>query len=187
MGANQQYDARMDLTTIPTFAEDRSFHVVVESPRGSRVKLKYDARWQAMSISRPLALGLTYPCDWGFVPSTKGPDGDPVDALVYWDTPTFPGVVLTCRAAGVLRIEQNHAGDAAHRIRNDRLLAVPLASRRDATLTSVDELPRRIRDELAYFTVAATALEGKDVTILGWDGPAAALAWLAPLSVNVGG
>jgi inorganic pyrophosphatase len=103
----------MDLTTIPTFAEGTTFHVVVESPRGSDVKLKYEARWEAMSISRPLSLGLTYPCDWGFVPSTKGPDGDPVDALVYWDTTTFPGVVLRCRAIGILRIEQNHAGDAS--------------------------------------------------------------------------
>jgi inorganic pyrophosphatase len=175
----------MDLTTIPTFAEGHTFHVVVESPRGSPVKLKYEARWQTMSISRPLALGLTYPCDWGFVPSTKGPDGDPVDAFVYWDTPTFPGVVLTCRAAGILRIEQNHAGDATHRIRNDRLLAVPLASRREASLTSVDELSARVRDELANFAVASTAFEGKNVTILGWDGPAAALAWLEQRSVRV--
>ena len=174
----------MDLTTIPTFAGEQTFHVVVESPRGSRVKLKYEGRWETMSISRPLALGLTYPCDWGFVPSTKGPDGDPVDALIYWDTPTFPGVVLTCRAAGVLRIEQNHLGDAARRVRNDRLLAVPLASRRDASLTSVDQLSARIRDELAHFTLATTALEGKDVTILGWDSPEEALALLARLAVK---
>jgi inorganic pyrophosphatase len=172
----------MDLTTIPTFAEGAIFHVVVESPRGSDVKLKYEARWQTMSISRPLPLGLTYPCDWGFVPSTKGPDGDPVDALVYWDTSTFPGVVLPCRAIGSLRIEQNHGGDASRRIRNDRLLAVPVASRRGASLASVDDLPSRIRDELAHFTIATTALEGKDATILGWDGPAAAIARLERLS-----
>jgi len=173
----------MDLTTIPTFAEGAIFHVVVESPRGSDVKLKYEARWQTMSISRPLPLGLRYPCDWGFVPSTKGPDGDPVDALVYWDTSTFPGVVLPCRAIGILRIEQNHARDAAHRIRNDRLLVVPLASRRGASLGSVDDLPSQIRDELAHFTIATTVLEGKGATILGWDGPAAAVAWVEQLSV----
>jgi inorganic pyrophosphatase len=167
----------MDLSTIPTFADRATFHVVVESPRGSNVKLKYDARWQTMSISRPLPLGLSYPCDWGFVPSTKGPDGDPIDALAYWDTTTFPGVVLPCRAAGVLRVEQKHAGDG-HRIRNDRLLAVPLAARRERTLVSVTDLPSRIRDELAHFLIATTALEGKEATVLGWDGPEAALAWL---------
>lgn len=174
----------MDLTTIPTFVEGSTFHVVVESPRGSDVKLKYEASWGTMSISRPLPLGLTYPCDWGFVPSTKGPDGDPVDALIYWDATTFPGVVLACRAIGVLRIEQNHAGDAARRIRNDRLLALPLASRRGGSLTSVDDLPGRIRDELAHFTIATTALERKDATILGWDGPEAALATLQSLSAR---
>src|SRR4029453_17517772 len=97
----------MDLTTIPTFAEGTTFHVVVESPRGSSIKLKYEPRWQTMSISRPLALGLSYPCDWGFVPSTKGPDGDPVDALVYWDTPTFPGGGVLCGPAGFLKAQKN--------------------------------------------------------------------------------
>jgi inorganic pyrophosphatase len=172
----------MDLTTIPTFAEGTTFHVVVESPRGSSIKLKYEPRWQTMSISRPLALGLSYPCDWGFVPSTKGPDGDPVDALVYWDTPTFPGVVLACRAAGILRVEQNHAANASRRIRNDRLVAVPLASRRGSSIASIDDLPSRIRDELAHFVIATTVLEGKDAKVLGWDGPAAALALLEQLS-----
>ena len=177
----------MDLTTIPTFAEDETFHVVVESPRGSSVKLKYEPRWQTMAISRPLPLGLSYPCDWGFVPSTQAPDGDPVDALVYWDTATFPGVVLVCRAAGLLRVEQNHRGDVSRRIRNDRLLAVPIESRRNSSLRSIDDLSSRIRDELAHFTVATTAFEGKDATILGWDGPSAALAWLRSLAVRAAG
>jgi inorganic pyrophosphatase len=168
----------MDLTTIPTFAGDRTFHVVVESPSGSSVKLKYQARWQTMSISRPLALGLTYPCDWGFVPSTKAPDGDPVDALIYWDTTSFPGVVLTCRAAGVLQVEQNDAEDSSRRIRNDRLLAIPVESRREGSLLTIDQLTQRTRSELANFLVASTVLEGKDIAILGWDGPTAALAWL---------
>ncbi len=69
-----------DLQDIKTFATDDVFHIVVESPRGAAVKLKYSPELGAMSISRPLALGLTYPCDWGFVPSTEGPEGDPIDA-----------------------------------------------------------------------------------------------------------
>src|SRR5260221_10298097 len=69
-----------DLQDIKTFATDDVFHIVVESPRGAAVKLKYSPELGAVSISPPLALGLTYPCDWGFVPSTKGPDGDPIDA-----------------------------------------------------------------------------------------------------------
>jgi inorganic pyrophosphatase len=176
----------MDLAAIPTFVEGTTFHVVVESPRGSVVKMKYEPRWETMSVSRPLALGLSYPCDWGFVPSTKGPDGDPLDALVYWDSPTYPGVVLPCRAAGILCIEQNHGEDASRRIRNDRLLAVPLASRRESSIASIEDLLTRTRDELAHFTIATTALEGKHAKFLGWDGPAAALALIERLAIGRG-
>jgi inorganic pyrophosphatase len=126
------------------------------------VKLKYSPDLGVMSISRPLMFGLTYPCDWGFVPSTAGPDGDPIDAAVWWDVTTYPGVVIPCRALGVVRVEQNHA-DSAGRIRNDRVLAVPVAARREAAL------PARVRQELEQFFIAATALEGKDPRILGWD------------------
>ena len=72
----------MNLLTIPTFGAAGVFHVVVESQRGTALKLKYDARWNAMTVSRPLTLGTTFPFDWGFIPSTTGPDDDPLDALV---------------------------------------------------------------------------------------------------------
>lgn len=164
-----------DLLTLPTFASDDLFHVVVESPRGSTVKLKWDAELGAMSISRPLALGLSYPHDWGFVPSTKGPDGDPIDALVFWDVSSFPGVVIPCRALAVVQIEQKRQDPPGERVRNDRILAVPDKHRR-ALADSAGALPQRVRDELAHFFMAATVFEGKDAKILGWDGADAALS-----------
>jgi hypothetical protein len=96
-----------DLHKLETFAGDGVFHVVVESPRGAVVKLKYSPELKAMSISRPLVLGVTYPCDWGFVPSTESPDRDPLDAAIWWDVTTYPGVVIPCRALAVVRVEQN--------------------------------------------------------------------------------
>jgi inorganic pyrophosphatase len=165
------------LNKLPTFAQGDVFHVVVESPRGSTVKLKYDADLDAMSISRPLAAGLIYPYDWGFVPSTKAEDGDPVDAALVWDVATFPGVVVPCRALGVIQVEQNRA-DGDGRARNDRILALPVDARRESELKSALLLPKRLRDEIEHFFIAATALEGKDAAILGWAGPEAALALL---------
>jgi inorganic pyrophosphatase len=158
-----------DLQRLDTFASDDVFHVVVESPRGAIVKLKYSPELGAMTISRPLVLGVTYPCDWGFVPSTKGPDGDPIDAAVWWDVTTYPGVVIPCRALSVVRVEQKKV-DSTARIRNDRVVAVPVAARREAGLTT------RIRREIEQFFLAATALEGKDPQILGWSDSEAALA-----------
>jgi inorganic pyrophosphatase len=165
------------LDQLPTFAERHVFHVVVESPRGSAIKLKYRADLNAMSISRPLASGLVYPYDWGFVPSTKGEDGDPIDAALLWDVATFPGVVVPCRALGVMHVDQSRT-DGKGRARNDRILALPIAARREAELTSALSLPTRVREELEHFFTAATALEGKDPKILGWGGPDAALELL---------
>jgi inorganic pyrophosphatase len=165
------------LDEIPTFAAADVFHVVVESPRGSAVKLKYQPDLGAMSISRPLAAGLVYPCDWGFVPSTKGPDGDPVDAALFWDVATFPGVVVPCRALALIKVEQNRAKGKG-RIRNDRILALPIEARREGRPKSARSLPKRVRDELEHFFMAATDLEGKDPRILGWAGPAAVISLL---------
>jgi len=174
-----------DLSTLPAFASGDLFHVVVESPRGSTVKLKDDPDLGAMSVSRPLGLGLFYPYDWGFVPSTEGPDGDPVDALAFWDVSSFPGVVLPCRALAVIQIEQNRLGRPGERVRNDRILAVPEADRR-AFADSPNALPQRVRDELVNFLVSTTALEGKDPKILGWDGAAAALSLIRRAAVAGG-
>jgi inorganic pyrophosphatase len=170
-----RYRPQMDLSLIPTFADDDNFHVVIEAPRGSTLKFKYEPRWQAMSISRPLPLGVTYPFDWGFVPSTRAADGDPLDAMVLWDVPSYPGVVVECRAIGVLHVEQNRTNhDPSQRIRNDRIMAIPIAARRQHGIKSFAVLSARVRQELEHFAMAATALEGKDLRIIGWgDAPAA--------------
>ena len=178
-GSKVGYRFRMNLSKIPAQASPGRFHIVVETPRGSNLKLKYEPTWEAMSVSRPLPLGVTYPFDWGFVPSTRGPDGDPVDALVVWDVSSYPGVVLICRPLGLMCVEQNRTNhDPSVRIRNDRILAVPEAARRQSDTITIDDLPARVRDECAAFTLASTALEGKDVRVVGWEGPEAVLALL---------
>jgi inorganic pyrophosphatase len=166
----------MNLSSIPTFVENDVFHVVVEVPRGSTLKLKYESRWRVIAVSRPLPLGVSYPFDWGFVPATRAADGDPLDAMLLWDVASYPGVVIQCRAIGVMQVEQNKTNhDRSKRIRNDRIMAVPLAARREGEIADVAALPDRVRQELEQFAVAATALKGKDLRVIGWADPSVAL------------
>src|SRR5205814_4508826 len=97
----------MKLTKLPAKDDEGSYRVVVESPRGSPVKMKYDPVHGVITMSRPLTLGLRYPFDWGFVPSTRAEDGDPVDAMIVWEGSSFPGVVIPCRLLGVVQVEQD--------------------------------------------------------------------------------
>ena len=164
----------MSFTTLSAFGPDNSVHVVVESPRGSTVKLKYDANLNAFTLSRPLVEGLAYPFDWGFVPSTRAADGDPLDAMIIWDRATYPGVVIPCRLIGLLAVEQNSKRRPGTRERNDRVMAVPLNAPRYNALREVRDVESRVRDELEAFFAASVAFEGKDLKILQWAGAAAA-------------
>ena len=104
---------------LRAFNDDDDFNMVVETPRGSTVKLRYEPKTKVLTVSRALSLGLSYPFDWGFIPGTKAEDGDPVDALAIHDSATFPGVVLPCRALGVVDVSQK--GDNG-REENPRLI-----------------------------------------------------------------
>ena len=157
---------------LPPFTEDGDVHVVVETPRGSRAKYAYDLKLEAFILSKSLLTGLTYPYDWGFVPSTKAADGDPLDIMVIHDAATFPGIVLTCRIIGILQIEQKSKGKTE---RNDRLFAVPRRSHSELGLGDVQDLSRPIRQELEKFFIATDELEDKKLEIIGWKGPKIAL------------
>jgi len=158
-----------DFESLPAQSESGAIHVVVESPGGSRVKLKYEPRLRAFKLSRPLTKGLLYPYDWGFIPSTKAADGDPLDAMVFSDVSTFPGVVIECRTLGVLRLEQN--GKIEKRERNDRLIVIPTKLPRFDSFKTPEDLPERWRSELEEFFVSVIRFENKEPKLLGWAGP----------------
>lgn len=160
----------MSLQDLPAFAPDGSVHVIVESPRGCGLKLKYNPELGVFGLSRPLVNGLVYPYDWGFVPSTRGADGDPVDAMLLWDQTSFPGLLLACRVVGVLTAEQNNKVHRQRRERNDRLVLVPNGAPRSNHVHDIDDVPRRVREELEQFFLGSTAFEGKDLRFLGWSG-----------------
>jgi inorganic pyrophosphatase len=160
-----------DFLGLPIRSEDGDINVVVETPKGAPVKYAYDAKVKAFTISKSLLIGLTFPSDFGFVPSTRAEDGDPLDVLVLHDAPTFPGIVLPCRVIGVLATKQK---EGAKVFRNDRIIAVPVASHRAAVYATVKDLPKELKEELERFFRASDELQDKTLTFLGWRGPSAA-------------
>src|SRR3954468_474405 len=161
-----------NLHNLPVRNDRGDVHVVVETPRGSAAKLEFDPQLQAFTLSKSLMLGLSYPYDWGFVPSTRGEDDDPIDVLVLHDAATSPGLVLKCKIIGVLEVLQKERGK--QKIRNDRLIAVPRDSHREKSEDDARELPKQVRQEIEKFFVATDELEDKELKFLGWKGPKAA-------------
>ena len=168
-----------DFLRLPSWADRDHLHAVVETPRGSSCKLDFDPKLGVFTLAKPLMAGLTYPYDWGFIPSTKAEDGDPLDVLIVHDAKTYPGVVLKCRPIGVLEVQQKSKGRVE---RNDRVFAVPGRSTVEADLKDVRELPPRGREELEQFFRATNALENKELSFLGWHGPNRAIKTIRRLS-----
>lgn len=160
--------------TLPVFAGD-DIHVVVETARGMAQKLSYKPDLGLFAFSRPLPLGLVYLYDWGFIPSTCGEDGDPLDGLVVHDGSSAPGVLIPCRLLGAVKVEQREKGKT---LRNDRFLFRPAKAPRSADLTDATDLPKRTREEIEQFFTASVMGTGKELTFAGWDGPRAARALL---------
>ena len=114
---------------------------------------------------------MTFPYDFGFVPSTEADDGDPIDVLVLMDEPAFAGCVLSCRPIGVIEGEQ---GDKKSKERNDRILAVEKDAHSWAEVKKVDDLGKQFLRELEEFFVNYHELSGQHFRVLGIRGPAQA-------------
>ena len=151
---------------LPLHDDEGNVRVVVEVPAGSNLKLKYDPNLNLFVWSRELSLGIAYPYDFGFLPQTLADDGDALDALVYSDNGSHPGVVVPGRAIGALRVEQQRDGGPPRR--NDRIVVIPIHDHRNGTLTDASQLPARVLDELEAFFRASLVLTGKRIKLLGW-------------------
>lgn len=149
----------------------RTCRVVVETPRGSRFKYDFNPKIGLFCVHSLLPAGLSFPLDFGFVPSTQAEDGDPLDAMLLADTPLPVGVVAKARLVGVLQAEETEKGQT---YRNDRLLAVPTCSRMYADLEGPEDLANSLIEELAQFWTHKAGLEGKTFKLVGvGDGGAA--------------
>jgi len=153
------------------------WNVVIETPKGSRNKYKFDPKLAAFKLSRVLPEGMSFPYDFGFLPRTRGDDGDPLDVLLLMDEPAFCGCVVPSRLIGLIEARQT---EGKKQVRNDRLVAVPDACRAASDLCTMREIGKeRLREIEAFFQNYNREL-GKGFEILGVRGPrkarAAALA-----------
>src|ERR1700735_4222179 len=148
--------------------DDELIQVVIETPKGSRNKYAFNPEQKTFQLTKVLPTGMAFPYDFGFVPSTKAEDGDPVDVLVLMDEPAFPGCLLTCRLIGVIEGEQ---GDKNKKVRNDRSVAVEKDAHSWADIKTMDDLGKQFCRELEEFFVNYHKLSGEQYRVLGIKGP----------------
>src|SRR5579872_3671245 len=152
----------------PFSADKGLLRVVIETPKGSRNKFAFNEDERIFELKKVLPAGMAFPYDFGFVPSTKADDGDPVDVLVLMDEPAFPGCVLTCRPIGVIEGEQ---GDKKVKERNDRIVAVEQDAHSWADIKTIDDLGTEFCRELEEFFVNYHRLSNEKYHVLGIKGP----------------
>ena len=144
------------------------FDVIIEIPKGQRNKYEMDHETGRIRLDRMLFTSTRYPADYGFIEGTLADDGDPLDALVLLEEPTFPGCLILCRAIGMFRMRDEKGAD-------DKVLCVPATDPRQAHLHDIEDVPEFDRLEIQHFFEVYKALEpGKEVEIAGWAGHEAA-------------
>jgi len=154
-----------NLENLPARDPDSGLlNVVVDTPKNSRNKYKYDPKSQVWKLSKVLPQGMSFPFDFGFVPSTKGEDGDPVDVLVLTEEPAFPGCVLSAQLIGAIEAEQDENGKT---IRNDRLIAVIQTKTNPPVVKSLDALGEQRLCEIERFFISYNETEGKKFRPIG--------------------
>jgi inorganic pyrophosphatase len=138
--------------------------IIIETPKGSREKYKYDHEHRMFRLLKVLPSGLVFPFDFGFIPNTKGDDGDPLDVMVISEFKGFPGCIIDCRIIGCIQVEQTENGAM---IKNDRFLAVPEVSALYENVLNLSDLPSTIISELESFFYNYISQEGKSLKLTG--------------------
>jgi inorganic pyrophosphatase len=145
-----------------------SIQVIIETPKGSRNKYAFDAEQRVFQLKKVLPAGMSFPYDFGFVPSTRAEDGDQVDVLVLMDEPAFPGCLLKCRVIGIIEGEES---ENKQKERNDRVVAIELENHSYAHVRHVRDLGKKFLRELEDFFVNYHELSDSEYRILDVRGP----------------
>jgi inorganic pyrophosphatase len=146
-------------------AQEGGVHVIIETPQGSRNKFDYDEELGLFKLGGVLPAGAVFPFDFGFVPSTTGGDGDPLDMLVLMDEAAFAGCLVVARLLGVIEAEQTE--ENGETTRNDRLIAVAENARNHREVRALGQLNENLLDEIEHFFVSYNEMKGKKFKPLG--------------------
>ena len=141
---------------------------VVEIPQGGRNKYEWDPQLGAIKLDRFISASVVYPTEYGYVPETLAPDGDPLDVLVCVSAPTFPGCVVETKVIGLFKMADEKGVD-------DHVLCVPCSDPGWNELEDVDDLPRQLRAEIGHFFDVYKDLDtDRHSEVRGWGNRAAA-------------
>lgn len=138
-------------------------NTIIEIPTGSRVKYEIDHETGMVFVDRVLFSPFHYPAEYGFIPKTLAPDGDPADVLVLINGTTYPGVVIKARPVGLLKMHDDKG-------RDDKVLCVAADDPNYAHVETLEDLPPHFMKEVEHFFVTYKDLEEKDVHSDGWAG-----------------
>jgi inorganic pyrophosphatase len=155
------------------------FDVTIEIPKGQRNKYEMDHETGRIRLDRMLFTSTRYPADYGFIEGTLAEDGDPLDALVLLDEPTFPGCLIQCRAIGMFRMRDENG-------RDDKVLSVAATDPRMAHLNDIADVSEFELLEIQHFFEVYKELEpGKVVEAARWVDAAEALAEIEACRVRL--
>ncbi|MDQ1468915.1 MAG: inorganic pyrophosphatase [Bryobacterales bacterium] len=163
-----------DLTSLPHHldAEKRQCRAIIETPKHGRNKFNYDPESGLFELASLLPEGMLFPFDFGFIPSTLGEDGDPLDVMVLMDEPAHVGCLVELRILGVIEAEQTGDGKT---LRNDRVLAAAVHSYSYEEITSIGQLNKSLVSQIEQFFVTYNHQHGKTFKIVGRGEPERAL------------
>jgi inorganic pyrophosphatase len=143
----------------PIDPDSERLNVVVDTPKGSRNKYKLDEKLGVWRLSKVLPQGMSFPYDFGYIPGTRGEDGDPVDVLLLMDQPAFAGCVVPSRLIGVLEAKQTEGGKT---VRNDRFVAVVETPYNPPEYRTLEDVNKQRLDEIEHFFIAYNHAEGRE-------------------------
>jgi inorganic pyrophosphatase len=156
------------LIDLSAFDDDGDVNAIIDTPKGSRNKFKYDEKSGLFKLGGALPLGAVFPFDFGYIPSTKGGDGDPLDILILMDEPAFPGCLVKAKLIGVIEAQQTEGKKTT---RNDRLIAVAADSRNHSHVRFLGDLNSNLVHEIERFFISYNETKGKRFKVLGRFGP----------------